>query len=217
MAMKLFVWDFHGVLEKDNDRAVLDISNRVLAAAGLAQRFSSEDNAKYYGLKWYEYFERLLPHLTHEEHLELQAACFAFMENNLHVIEQHIKPNDFAVEVLQAIRGAGHDQIVLSNTRPKDLDWFIHAVHLEEYFPVDKVVGVNAHQKHGNKQDALREYVPGKNFVDLVIVGDSASDMRLQEVAGGTTYLYRHPHLPALESVAADHSIGDLRKVLAEL
>lgn len=40
--MKLFVWDFHGVLEKDNDLAVLDISNKVLEQSGYAERFSEE-------------------------------------------------------------------------------------------------------------------------------------------------------------------------------
>jgi len=31
---KLFVWDFHGVLEKDNEQAVIQISNDVLKELG---------------------------------------------------------------------------------------------------------------------------------------------------------------------------------------
>ncbi len=215
--MKLFVWDFHGVLEKDNDLAVLDISNQVLAEAGYTERFSEADNQKYYGLKWYQYFERLLPHLTPEQHMALQTACFTYAEANWHILEKHIKPNDNVPEVLTAIQSAGHDQIILSNTRPTDLLWFVPAVHIERYFPPDKVIGVNAHEKHGDKKEALRHYLHGKTFDDIVIIGDSQHDMELQEVAGGVTYFYNHPHLPATRLVKADHTITDLRDLLHEV
>lgn len=103
--MKLFVWDFHGVLEKDNDLAVLDITNQVLSEHGHKVRLTSETNQKYYGLKWFQYFEKLLPNLTSEEHMVLQAACFKFAEENLDILVKHIKPNDYAVEALKAVNG----------------------------------------------------------------------------------------------------------------
>ena len=40
--MKLFVWDFHGVLEKGNDLAVLDITNKVLEQAGYSERLNED-------------------------------------------------------------------------------------------------------------------------------------------------------------------------------
>lgn len=215
--MKLFVWDFHGVLEKDNELAVLDISNQVLQIAGYAERFSDDNNREFYGLKWFQYFERLLPNVTHEQHMALQAACFDFAENNPHVLAEHIKPSDHSLAVLRSIHDAGHDQIILSNTRPRDLMWFVSAVGITGYFPSKKVIGVNAHQKHGVKKDALTHYLSGKRFVDIIIIGDSASDMELQQVAGGTTYFYSHPHVPRAGMVKADHSISDLREVLKEL
>jgi phosphoglycolate phosphatase-like HAD superfamily hydrolase len=136
--MKLFVWDFHGVLEKDNNLAVLEITNKVLQHAGYDQRINKEDNEKFYGLKWYQYFERLLPELTHQEHMDLQAACFTFSEKNLNILAQYIKPNDHAKYVLKAIFTAGHDQILLSNTRPHDLLWFVNTVGLTKFFPETK-------------------------------------------------------------------------------
>lgn len=84
--MKLFVWDFHGVLEKDNEKAVIDISNQVLKRAGYKERFTDKDNERLYGVKWYQYFEDLLPGLSNEGHLSLQAACFKFAEDNLHIL-----------------------------------------------------------------------------------------------------------------------------------
>lgn len=215
--MKLFVWDFHGVLEKDNDLAVLDISNQVLAQAGYKEQFSDEDNKKFYGLKWYEYFERLLPTLRHEEHLALQAACFTFAENHLEVLAKHIKPNDHAIDVLKAIYEAGHDQIILSNTRPNDLLWFVDAVSIKPYFSDEKIIGVNAHEKHGNKQEALKDYLQDKNFDEIVHIGDSESDMKLKEVDGGITYFYNHPHIVPQEKVVADRVINDLLEVLREV
>jgi len=215
--MKLFVWDFHGVLEKDNDLAVLDISNQVLAQAGYNERFSVKDNQKYYGLKWYEYFEQLLPNLSKEEHMALQAACFNFSENHLEVLAKYIKPNDYAIEVLETIQNKGHDQILLSNTRPKDLLWFVDVVGVKPYFTDEKIIGVNAHEKHGDKQEALSDYLHGKKFDAIVYVGDSESDMKLQEVYGGTTYYYNHPHIDPQEKVLADYYIKDLREVLREV
>lgn len=215
--MKLFVWDFHGVLEKDNDLAVLDISNQVLEQAGYAERFSDEDNKKFYGLKWFQYFERLLPNLTNEQHMALQAACFEFAEKNLHILAKHIKPSDHSLAVLKTIHDAGHDQIILSNTRPHDLLWFVNTVGITKYFPEEKVIGVNAHQKHGVKKDALKDYLSNNQFDEIIIVGDSESDMELQEVAGGITYFYSHPHISHAGIVKADHVIKDLREVLREV
>lgn len=215
--MKLFVWDFHGVLEKDNDLAVLEISNKVLEEAGFSERFSEEDNKKFYGLKWYEYFERILPSLTSEEHMALQSACFKFAEKNLDVLAKHIKPNDNAVNVLKAISDAGHDQILLSNTRPHDLLWFINTVGLSDYLPAEKVFGVNAHEKHGNKQDALKDYLKSKNYSGIVIIGDSEADMDLARIGGGTTYYYTHPHIKTSNKVRADYSINNLTELLREL
>ena len=215
--MKLFVWDFHGVLEKDNDLAVLDISNTVLEQAGYAERFSEENNREFYGLKWFQYFERLLPYLSNEQHMALQDACFTFAEKNLEILAKHIKPSDYSLETLKAIHEAGHDQIILSNTRPHDLLWFVNTVGIKDYFPDEKIIGVNAHQKHGVKKDALKHYLRDKKFDELIIIGDSQSDMDLKEVAGGVTYYYNHPHINLNDNVSADYIISDLRKILKQI
>lgn len=215
--MKLFVWDFHGVLEKDNDLAVLDISNIVLEQAGYTERLSKEDNQNYYGLKWFQYFERLLPGLSNEQHLALQAACFRYAEENMHVLANHIKPNDHIAEVLSAIQKAGHDQIIVSNTRPADLTWFVRSVKINKYFPESKIFGVNAHEKHGNKKAALIKYLHDKSFKNIVIIGDTVKDMELKDVKGGVTYFYNHPHLKTPSDINADYTITDLRKILREI
>lgn len=205
------------MLEKDNDLAVLEVSNQVLAEAGYKERFSEQDNRDYYGFKWYQYFERLLPDLSHNEHMALQAACFKFSEANLHILARYIKPNDHALEVIIAIHDAGHDQIILSNTRPHDLLRFVKTVKIEKNFPASKIFGVNAHEKLGTKSDALKQYVRDKHRGDIIIIGDSVADMALARAVGGTTYFYNHPHLKQDRTIRADHFISDLREVLNEV
>lgn len=214
----MFVWDFHGVLEKDNELAVLEISNRVVEQAGHKKRFSEADNRTLYGRKWHEYFAYILPQLTHEQHLSLQAAAFKYAEDNLHILEKYIKPNDYAVEVLEAINMAGHDQILLSNTRQSDLVWFVNAVGLKKYFPEDKLFGVNAHEQQGAKEATLKSYLVAKQFEAIVAIGDSQADMQVAHAAGAISYFYSHPTITTTDkTVVADYLISDLRAVLKEI
>lgn len=215
--MKLFVWDFHGVLEKDNEKAVVDISNEVLERAGYKERFTDEDNERLYGLKWYQYFEDLLPGLSNEEHLSLQAACFKFAEDNLHVLEKHIKPTDHAADVLGRIRDVGHQQILISNTRQSDLVWFLNSVGLRDFFDDEHVIGVNSHQTHMTKLDALQVLIKQTKFDQIIAIGDSEADLELGKAVGATTYFYKHPHRKHETTKHADHLISDLRAVLDEV
>lgn len=215
--MKLFVWDFHGVLEKDNEKAVIDISNKVLKQAGFRERFTEADNEKYYGLKWYQYFENLLPKLSAPEHLELQAKCFEFAEKHLEILAKHIKPNDYAIEVLGGVKDAKHQQIVISNSRQSDLLWFLDAVGIKQFFDEQHILGVNAHQHHASKIEALEHFLKGKQFDQVIVIGDSEEDIQLGNSIGATTYFYKHPHRVHQLSVKATHTIKDLRKILQEL
>ena len=58
---KLFVWDYHGTLEKGNDEVVLAYTNMALEEMGYERRLTREENLKLYGILWYKYFEYLLP------------------------------------------------------------------------------------------------------------------------------------------------------------
>ena len=41
--MKLFIWDFHGVLEKDNEHAVVEVTNQVLKEFNQDARLSLQE------------------------------------------------------------------------------------------------------------------------------------------------------------------------------
>ena len=89
---KLFVWDFHGTLEKGNELAALEISNLVMAEHGYYERFTTGDAYTLYGKKWYEYFEYLLPDEAHEVHVKLQHDCFEWPEAEA-IVAKFLKPN----------------------------------------------------------------------------------------------------------------------------
>jgi len=216
--MKLFVWDFHGVLEKGNDRAVEEISNSVLGANGYSQRFTMKEIELLYGKKWFEYFQRILPHEPHETHIKLQEACFEFSNSKPEIIARYIKSNDHATDVLDAINDT-HQQILISNTRPDALRMFIASVGLEKYFPSGKYFAADAHRSapiNKNKLELLIEFLEGKTFDSVVVIGDSVRDMELASVANGISYLYALPG-KAFPECLAQYKIRDLREVLREL
>jgi phosphoglycolate phosphatase-like HAD superfamily hydrolase len=216
--MKLFVWDLHGTLEQGNEKAVIEMSNRVLEQFGYAERFDATHTQELYGVKWYEYFEHLLPYENERRHLELQAACFALSNSpeGTRIIANHMSPSLHALKVLEAIKAA-HEQVLISNTTPESLPAFVKALAMEPYFDKSNRVAVNLHH-HGTsltKKDALAAYLNGKTYDDLVIIGDSGTDIDLVDVAGGQAYLYAHPGIPFRGN--RGRRINDLADILAEL
>ncbi len=216
--MKLFVWDFHGVLEQGNDNAVLEISNRVLREFGYTIQFTSQECTNLSGLKWHEYFQYLLPDEPHINHIYLQERCFELAECEPEIIAKHIKPNDNAYAVLHTIEESGHSQIVISNTKPNALTMFLKVTGLDTFFSERHAFAADAHKTNirKTKKDILKEYIQDKKFDSFVIVGDSPSDIELGTIVNGTTYLYAH-NTREFKDCAAHYKIRNLLEVLKEL
>ncbi|NQU78177.1 HAD family hydrolase [Candidatus Woesearchaeota archaeon] len=218
---KLFVWDFHGVLEKGNEGAVLENSNFVLEQAGFRQRFSLEDVTRFYGQHWCEYFAWLLPEEQSETHQELQRAAFTRSYESPDVIYDCINPTDHAHEVLDAIDQSLHDQILISNTNHETLPHFMKATGTDRYFPDNKHFAVDNHRNpEKTKQDVLIDFLRENQYSGIVTIGDSPKDIALIQFANGIhyrrSYLYAHPEKEFREC-EADHHIRDLRDVLNEI
>lgn len=214
--MKLFVWDLHGTLEHGNHRAVVDISNEVLAQRGYTQRFTYGDGSDLYGLKWFEYFTWLLGDKAYDQAMELQDACFELSESNPEMQYRWVEPTPHASEVLAEI-AEKHDQILISNTRPATLDVFLKTLDLESFFPAEKAFAVDQHTRDARrtKADILAEYLDHHPpYDEVVVIGDSPSDVRLREVGGGRAYLFTHADFQ-FRACDPDHRIRDLRGVLA--
>ncbi len=216
--MKLFIWDLHGTLEQGNEQAAITLSNMALQELGYRERFQPEDARKLYGLKWYQYFEALLPNESHQKHVELQARSFELSDVNIALIAKHMRPANHAHEVLEAIHSSHHTQILISNTTPTTVPLFVNTLGIQAYFSKANAFSVNAHTREAlqTKEDVLEAYLADKHFTQLIVIGDSETDLRLAKHIGATSYLYAHPGY-AFRSTGGDHRVRDLRKVLAEL
>jgi phosphoglycolate phosphatase-like HAD superfamily hydrolase len=215
--MKLFVWDFHGVLEKGTEDAVLEISNVILAQSGYSQRFTEENSRPLYGKKWFEYFSALLPDEPLDRHMALQQSCIDYERSYPEIVQRFIQPNDHSHSILERI-SREHDQIVISNTQPASLSFFLETVQMTAYFPDGKAIGINSPhpEKVRSKQGTLQQYLRGKRFDRIITIGDSPDDVRLVSVAGGVSYLYAHPG-QSFRDCSADYKINDLRTILQEI
>ena len=215
MSMKLFIWDFHGTLEKGTERAVHEITNRILAERGYEERLDDRLTHELYGKKWYEYFMRLLPYESEETCIGLQEQCITFDEEHPKIIWSTVRANDHAMDVLTKIKEC-HDQVVISNTRHARLGEFLRATKLDTFFPQGKHFGLDSHRPEGRrmKKDVADEYVSHGEFDKVVVIGDSPQDMIPLE--NSVKYLYAHPE-KAFRECDADYRIHDLREVLREI
>lgn len=216
---KLFVWDFHGTLEKGNELAALEISNKALEKHGFDERFKKEDATKLYGKKWFEYFEYLLPDESHDVHVTLQQDSFEWPDAEA-IVATHMLPNDHAFEVVSAIKQAGHEQILLSNTTLKALPIFVRLAGLSEFFDESNAFAVAAHSRDvkRTKYHVLDDYMRTSRAKDIIVIGDSMNDMKLADRADAKGYLYRHKGLAVPNDLPPHITvINDLRKVLVEV
>ncbi|CDZ80632.1 hypothetical protein BN1013_01149 [Candidatus Rubidus massiliensis] len=217
--MKLFVWDFHGVLEKGNDLAVLEITNLSLKKHKYTRIMTTEEADILSGLRWYEYFAYLLPESTKKHQLELQATCFELSNSRPDILAKYLLLNDNASQVLHAIKEAEYPQILISNTRQESLDQFVKMVDIEEYFPKTHRFAADSHtQTKLTKKDCLKSFLQDKYFPEgIVSIGDSAGDMALiHDIENGIGYHYKHPGKKHLE-IDCHYKIHCLTQVLNEL
>jgi len=216
--MKLFIWDFHGVLEKGNRDAVLEITNLALEKNGFPSVLLAEDNNKWYGEKWFQYFEHLLPKESHQVHLKVQSTCIEIQKERPDILDKHIKINDYVSEVLEAI-SQKHQQILISNCHQEALYNFIFLTKINKYFGKNNTFSTNSHllPRPLSKREIFTNYVKkSPKFDEFITIGDSPSDMEIIEKEPGRRYLYSHPGQKFREC-KSDFKIQDLREILKEI
>lgn len=220
--MKLFVWDLHGTMEQGNDAAVIEVLNKVLENHGYPARFGSSHAFELYGRKWHEYFAHILPAEKPETHVGLQAATFAYFfsdnDDGIKIMNKHVKPSKNLEATLDAI-GKEHEQILISNTIPEGMRLFIHMLGLSKYFNETNAFPVDEHMSHvrGVKKDILANYLAVRpEYDEVIVIGDSETDMELAEAFDAKAYLYAHEGTP-FRSQKGHFKINDLKEVLREL
>lgn len=218
--MKLFIWDFHGVLEKGNEDVVLEITNRALEMHGYSRRMTKQESEFLAGRLWRDYFAYLIPALDENDRLELQSTCVEITQNSTEILAKHVKLNDNVEHVLESIQSSQHTQILISKTQPKILDIYVKLVGIEKYFPSTHRFGADSSVRNRKtKKDCLHDFLSvSENFTEIISIGDSPGDMDLINVPGmkGTSYLYSYPSRTHC-SVQCHYKIDDLRMVLQEI
>ncbi|MDD5145772.1 MAG: HAD hydrolase-like protein [Candidatus Pacebacteria bacterium] len=223
----LFAWDFHGTLEKGNERAVQELCNLVLKDFGINRELSLKEVLDWYGLSWFDYFKNAFLAGSPELWQNMVNKVFSYQKTGWELIKKYISAQDFAEDVLKKIKERGHQNIILTNSKQDHAEKFIETLGFAKYF--DKIAGVdgylNAHKnlsteekKQNAKADALKEFLLGSNFTKIIMIGDNESDIRAGKMVGAKTYLFAAPGKnKKTEATGADHIIFDLREVLKEL
>ncbi|MFH1713110.1 MAG: HAD hydrolase-like protein [Candidatus Jacksonbacteria bacterium] len=219
----LFAWDFHGVLEKDNEYAVLEVTNRVLKNYKVKRQMTLEECRLWCGLSWYDYFKNLYPKQKDKIYTAMvEKACEIQTKEN--ISGKYIKPMDEALETLDKIKGFHHSNIVISNSNPKIVKYFTDLVGLTSYF--DDLLGADKHhlrtyKAHLKKSSLLTEFLQNHQFNKVVMIGDTADDILADKSIGAITYLFTGSRCftdhDLIDEIKPDYVIEKLSNVLDEL
>src|SRR5262245_31398347 len=179
---KLFVWDFHGVLERGTEQAVHEISNHALSSLGYTARFSKELCDLHYGKKWYCYFQALMPDLSFEKCYELQQFCKKYSMDNPHITERCIQIQPEAKQVLAAIAAKGHRQILISNSSLQFLLHYLRLLGLDSAF--DRVFANGGRGPNQEKVDVLESYLQQsvERYQEIIAIDDLPENLSFKRV-----------------------------------
>lgn len=220
--MKLFVWDFHGTLEKGNVKALHEILNKVAHKFDIRKQISLTTTVRMYGLSWVDYFQYLHPRGQTDEWLAMKQAATEIQEKEK-LVQKYIRPMDHAVEVLDAIKKQGHKNIILSNSQPQWLQKFAVMVGIAQF--IDDYIALDAHgesrgatELQQRKSKELVDFCLQKKYSRIIKIGDRESDIEAGKSVGAVTYFFRNQFSEDINKpTTADYEITDLRDVLKEL
>lgn len=210
--MKLFVWDFHGVLEKNTIFAAKEITNRVLEEFNIPNRLTDEDTERLYGQQWIDYFREFAPDSPNEDHEKMNERAYE-ISNKEQVFRKYIQPQDHAKEVLTKIKNSGAINLLISNSSQKSIDIFADAVNLTNYF--HNIIGVDNYTIRITKAQAIKDYIKDKDISKIIVIGDHPHDILTGHEVQATTYLFsRNGKFPKAN---ANYEITNLKEILKEI
>ncbi|MDD5417059.1 MAG: HAD hydrolase-like protein [Candidatus Aenigmarchaeota archaeon] len=212
--VNLIAFDFHGTLCKGTEEAVLESSNLTLKYFKRNERFTFKDILELFGKPWGDYFRRICPDLKNQDVCKMVEQALSY--DNI-VVPKHIKPMEGSIETLKKIKKNRDIIIVVSTSQQKDLEaHFYPTIGVSNL--IDDTLGIMAEQeKVGNfcageeKAKALKNYIKGKKFQKMIIIGDMDTDIKAGKIAGFVTIFFNPDGKINSE---ADYSVKDLREIL---
>jgi phosphoserine phosphatase len=198
---------------KNNEYAVLEQSNLSLKKHGIEKEFTMDNIRMLYGKAWADYFRWLLPNEKDETIKSLVAYAESLDDQ---ITPKHIKPMDYAVDVLKEIKSRGDKILVISASNAEALDKFLKWASID--YLVDDRIGISREEEQRGmlnvaevKCRKLKEYIKNKNFCKIIVVGDTEDDIKAGMMIGAITFYFNQN---GKKSGLANYSISDLRKIL---
>jgi hypothetical protein len=127
------------------------------------------------------------------------------------IIARHIQKTDHILDILEAIKQK-HAQILISNTKPESLRWYISVLDLGAYFNDENTFAVDGHSKQPakTKRDILQAFLKDKKFESIIIISDNIKDRAMSDIANSKFIQYRHTEMKTSES----SQINDIREIM---
>lgn len=97
----LFVWDFHGTLEKGNVYAVQELVNLILKDFEINKEISIKEVRDWYGLSWFDYFKLAIPEGNDKLWQDMVNKVLSLQQRGWNIIKAHIKLREPAEEVFK--------------------------------------------------------------------------------------------------------------------
>lgn len=174
----LFYFDFHGVLERDNELAVMDKFNRIMRKFKIDFIIDLKTTIKHYGKSWRGYFKDVAgvtdKNLLNEMN-KIVSSSIDFGKRTF------IKPQYHVHKVLNEIKEKGHDIIIVSGTSPDRLDDFVERIGVGHY--ITERIGVDRHENKDvdlleAKVNSVLDYIEdrifeGVDYDGLIVIGDN--------------------------------------------
>ena len=217
---KLFAWDFHGTLEEGVEVGFFEILKQLKNEYETEVKITLSEVRKKYGISVADYLRYFFPNanLTQIKAMMMKVAT---IQNQEH-LKKFVKPAPYAVDVLEKIKSAGFENIVLSNSHPKHIEPLIMLVGMKNL--ISQVYAVDRHYSHKKqnptkeKAKILKKIIGKKNLKkgQLVAIGDKAADVNAGIEVGAVTYQYLRKGF-LNDKTKADFKIYDLREILREI
>ncbi|MBW2981727.1 HAD hydrolase-like protein [Candidatus Woesearchaeota archaeon] len=209
----LFIWDFHGVLEKDNEFAVQEVVNRILPEFGFDKKATVEECRMLYGKKWAEYYKYFAPDADEDiiHKMVIKSTEISIKEK---IAYKYIKPTDFAHDVIKKISAKGHTNLIMSNSSDEALDYFLESVNMQGLF--DHKFGADIHEKSEYGKDTKTEFLKGflekNNFGSIFLIDDMEQAVEMGKKFNAVTFRFHRNKTPP--DSKANYVIDDLRELL---